>query len=349
MSDGDADFRLGKLNGEYVVTWWEHGKRHRRKLFAADEDQALKTRKEAEKRIRALYDKLAVPDDPTVEQVWTAYCEEKKGKRAVQAMGFEWKHIEPVFGALKPHQITTALCRQYAEKRRAMSNGRGGKVQDGTIWTELGHLRTVMKWAEDTGRIQRAPKIERPAKPKPKERFLTRAEAEKLLSAATAPHIRLAILLMLGTAGRVSAILELQWSRVDFERGQINLRVEGATTLKGRAIVPMNAGLRAALSQAKQDAETDHVIEWNGAAVASIKTGFYATVAAAGIPHVSPHDLRRTAARWMVEAGIPITEVSQFLGHSNPSVTFKVYGRYSPEHLRSAADVLDMSAIRRVK
>lgn len=339
MSD-EPHFTLGRLNGEFVVVWYEDGKRRRRKLFAADEAVEVKTKREAEKRIRQLYDAVAVPTDPTVEHLWTAYLKEKDGRRVSRAMGFEWKHIGPHFGHLEPREISTETCRAYVEMRRATKKPTGGTIQDGTIWTELGHLRTVMKWAADTGRIPRAPKIERPSKPAPKDRFLTRDEITRLLDASPQPHIRLAILLMLGTAGRVSAVLELTWNRVDFERDQINLRIEGQN-LKGRAIVPMHGPLKAALLEAKKAALTDHVIEWNGKPVASIKTGFHAAVEASGLPWLTPHDLRRTAARWMVEAGRPIQEVAQFLGHSKPDVTFRVYGRYSPTALREAADVLD--------
>src|SRR5690606_29563454 len=128
-------------------------------------------------------------------------------------------------------------------------------------WTELGHLRTVFLWAAKRRLIPYAPAIERPAKPAPKERHLTRAECERLIESATAHHIRLAIILMLSTAARIGAILDLTWDRVDFERGVIRLRRDDQTTRKGRATVPMNAGLRAALSSAKAVAMSDHVIE----------------------------------------------------------------------------------------
>ena len=64
-----------------------------------------------------------------------------------------------------------------------------------------------------------------------KDRFLTEAEVDRLVDAANEPHVRLAILLMLNTAGRVGAILDLTWDRVDFRRG----RSTSALTAPGRA------------------------------------------------------------------------------------------------------------------
>lgn len=327
-----AEYRLGRLNGGWVVTWWgEDGKRRRHRLAAG-------TRAEAEAAaIDKIREKVIAPKGSTVTAIWDAYRHEKQGRRVAQAMLHEWKAIGPHFGHLRPDQITTDIVRAYTAKRQAQ-----GK-HDGTIWTELGHLRTALVWG--LGR-EKAPRIERPAKPAPKERFLTRAECERLIQAATQPHIRLAINLMLATAGRVGAILELTWDRVDFERGQINLRAAATGPRKGRAVVPMNAGLRAALATARKAALTDHVIEWAGEPVKSIKTGFNAAVAAAKLEGVSPHVLRHSAAVHMVEAGVPMDEVAQFLGHTSTAVTFRIYGRFSPTHLRRAADVLDFTTIK---
>lgn len=324
------DYRIGRLNGQFVVSWWVEGKRRRYRLNA-------QSRKEAEaEAVDVIRKEVARPAVATVGDLWEAYRKEKDGRRVAVAMGFEWKAMGPHFGHLRPDQLSVDVCRSYTALRR-----RAGK-HDGTIWTELGHLRTVLRWAYG----EAAPRIERPAKPAPKERYLTHVEIDKLLAAPMAHHIKLAILLMLSTAGRVGAILELTWDRVDLERGQINLRTTETGPRKGRSIVPINAGLRAALTQAKAGAMSPYVIEWAGGQVERIKKGFAAAVKSAGLENVSPHTLRHSAAVHMVEAGIPMSEVAQYLGHSSTSVTERVYGRFSPTHLRKAADVLDFTKIR---
>lgn len=325
-----AEYRIGRLKGRFVVSWWVDGKRSRHRLDA-------RTRAEAEaEAIDVIRKETARPPGTTIADLWEAYRREKDGRRVAVAMGHEWKAMRSHFGHMRPDQITVQTCRSYTRYRR-----QAGK-HDGTIWTELGHLRTVLRWAYG----ERAPRIERPAKPAPRERYLTHSEIDRLLAAPMAHHIKLAILLMLSTAGRVSAILELTWDRVDLERGQINLRTDPTGPRKGRAIVPINDGLRAALTHAKQAAMSPYVVEWNGQQVERIKKGFAAAVKAAGLEDVSPHTLRHTAAVHMVEAGIPMSEVAQFLGHTSTSVTERVYGRFSPTHLRRAADVLDFTKVR---
>lgn len=254
-------YRIGRLNGRFVVSWWIDGSRRRHRLDA-------RTAKDAEREaLDVIRREAAAPVGAIVKDLWDAYREEKDGRRVAVAMKHEWKAIGPHFGHLRPDQVTVATSRSYvASRRRTIVRGKTTGVHDGTIWTELGHLRTVLVWALG----DEAPKIERPAKPAPKDRYLTRAEIEKLLDAPAALHVKTAIHLMLATGARIGAILDLTWERVDFERGQIDYRSDAVGPRKGRAVVPMNSGLRAALTVA---ALTDQVIEWAGSPAPTSRPG----------------------------------------------------------------------------
>jgi len=91
----------------------------------------------------------------------------------------------------------------------------------------------------------------------------------------------------------------------------------------------------------KEGAETDYVIEWAGAPVKSIKRAFRAAVMRAGLDKaVTPHVLRHTAASWMAEAGIPMSEIAAVLGHRDSRTTERVYAKFSPEYLQKAVRAL---------
>ena len=200
------------------------------------------------------------------------------------------------------------------------------------------------KWAERSGLILKAPAIERPPKPPPKDRHLTRDEAERLLAAAIMPHVRLFIILAITTAARASALLELTWDRCDVERGRIYLgNPETIRPLKGRATVPMNDTARAALAAAREGARTAYVIEWAGDRVRKIHGGVVTAARRAGLAGVTPHVLRHTAAVWMAEHGTPMSEIAQYLGHADSRITERVYSRFSPEYLRKAAAALELA------
>jgi integrase len=280
---------------------------------------------------RAFADAQRVKAGDTVAEIMTAYLADKKhAARSYLSMETAWRALAPTFGALRPDQITRDLCRKYTAQRRA--SGR----KDGTIIKDLGVLRAAVTWA---GKAAGAA-FEMPHTPPPRERYLTREEVDRLIEAATMPHVKLFILLAWSTAGRASALLELTWDRVEFERNQIRLaKAEGRR--KGRATVPMTARLNEALRAAYEVRETQFVIEWGGKPVKSLKRSFATAAELAGIEDVSPHVMRHSAAVRMAEEGVPMVEIAQYLGHTDPRVTYRTYARFSPDYLRRAAKALE--------
>lgn len=332
------DYRIGRLKGRFVVMWNEDDGRRRRYRLSAD------TAKEAEREARDLILRISAPEaGMTVAQIWNAYQVEMGGRRQASKLAQTGRNVLPELGHLSATQITKDDCRAYVNLRR--EQGR----KDATIRTELGCLRSAILWAADNDLIHKAPTIKMPPAPPPRDRYLTRTEVGSLLASAIDPHIRLAILLMLTTAGRSGAVLELTWDRVDLDRRIIKLATNDIGPKKGRATVPINDTLMAALQEAQQAALSRYVVEWGGRRVKSIKTGFNAAVKRAGIDHCTPHDLRRTAGRFMAEAGVPIEEIAQFLGHTNPNITRSTYSQFSPDYLRHAAGSLEVSGPRLVQ
>jgi integrase len=305
--------RVQLYRGRYYAVWREHGQTKRRALRADNRADAERT----------LADQLRKPTGKTVADIVKVYLEEKSGARSHEAMRYSWKALEPHFGHYRPDQITPALCKAYAKSR---------KVSAGTIIKDLGMLRTALKG--------KGAEIWLPSSPPPRDRYLTRSEFDRLIKATSLPHIRLFIALALATGGRAGAILGLTWDRIDFGKGQIRL-ADGSTGGKGRAAVPMNASVRTALETAYKGRTGDWVIEWGGRPVRSVKRAFREACARAKLEAVTPHVLRHTAAVWMIEAGASITEVAQYLGHSDTRTTFRVYARHSPDHLRNAAKALE--------
>lgn len=331
------EYRIGKLKGRFVVTWVDDtGVRRRHRLDA-------QSRKEAE--VAALEFAQAQPAHKkpqglTIGDLWDAYVTDRQGKPIAETMKYTGKAILAHFGSIRYDKLTTEDSREYLKVRTAKG------IAQGSVWTELGHLRTALVWSYEKARlIPFAPHIERPQKPSPKERYLDLKEIEALLSAKCEPHIRVAILIMLTTAARVGAVLDLTWDRVDFERGQINFRLDSKGPRKGRAIVPMNSRLRALLLETKQGAITDYVIEYGGAPIKQLRNGFLAACRNANLEDVTPHVLRHTAGVHMAEGGMPMSQISQYMGHSSTSVTEKVYARYSPNFLRVGAEILNFSTL----
>ncbi len=259
-----------------------------------------------------------------------AYLANRKDRNKPGAERLEWAHKPLVrhLGTRDPAYLTEPDFHAYTKKR--LADG----VAESTVRTELQALRAAMRWRLGGT----APRVDMPSRPVPRDRWLTRDEADKLLSSCERRHIRMFIMLGLHTAARSAAILGLTWDRVDLTQRRIDYREPGArATRKRRVPVPINDDLLPELVTAKERAETDYVIEWAGGRVESVKRGLAYTAARAGVPGVTPHVLRHTAATWMLQAGIPPWQVAGMLGHSDTRMVTETYGHHSPDHLRDAA------------
>lgn len=324
---------ISRLRGGFSVSWAdpETGRRRRFQL-------AARTRAEAEAEARDVFLRENTPrGGVTVAEIWDAYIDHLGSKPTAKTMRYTGKAILPFYGSFRPDQISVADCRKYIDLRS------GKKKAVGTIHTELGHLRSALRWAAKTGLIARAPHIERPPKPASSVKPMSDDQLRAMVDACVAPHVRLAVILLIATGARVGAILDLTWDRINFATGIIDLRLPDGVTRKGRAVVPMNRMARHALESAYEARLSDYVVEWAGKPVKSIRTGYKSAMRRAGLRDHSIHQIRHTVAVKMLQAGRPLVEVSQFLGHSNIQITEKTYARFMPERLAEAADILDIS------
>lgn len=238
-----------------------------------------------------------------------------------------WAALEPTFGHRLGKAISREDCRAYTAGRRAKG------YSDSTIKTDLELLRACLRWYFGND----APKLWLPPAAKPRDHWLTKEEAAALVDATETPHIKLFLILGLTTGARAGAILDLTWDRVDFAHRTIDFRPAGRVqTNKRRTVVPMNDRAYQALQQAHEARLTDHVIEYGGKPVASVKKAIQRLSDRTGIK-VSPHVLRHTAAVWMAQDNVPMQLISQYLGHTSTRVTEQVYARYSPTYMRDAS------------
>ena len=328
------EFRLILFRGKFAAEWYEGSSRFRRSLGTND-------RKEAARQLDRFardYEARQRPDRISCAYAWDEYRKTLGERPAGVTMGFERKAvIDGFFGEIFADDVTEDDCIGYATMRRE-----AGK-SDGTVWTELGHLRSALKWVEKKNLIVKSPVITRPERPPPRDKRLTRAQAKKFLAACDMPHVRLFVILAMTTGARMRAILDLKWDRINFEHGIIQLHnPDRATTNKTRATVPMNKTARKELEEAQKGATTVYVISWGGHKVGSIKKALRGAGARCGLSWVTAHVFRHSAASWMAEEGVPMAEIAQFLGHADSRLTEKVYARFSPAFLSKAASSLEI-------
>lgn len=72
---------------------------------------------------------------------------------------------------------------------------------------------------------------------------------------------------------------------------------------------------------------------------------FAGAVKRAGVPRITPHDLRQTAASFAVSAGANVKAVQKMLGHSSAAMTLDVYADLFDRDLDGVADALDHAVL----
>jgi integrase len=320
-----SDWRLVKHRGQWSLAYGQP--RVRIATGAPISDRGL-----AEARASAIWRTLQKPASERVADLWELYSQDRiaNGGSAARLKSL-WKTLEPSFGYKLGRAITKADCRDYAAMRK-----RAGK-SNSTVKTELEALRACLRWHYG----KEAPIIVAPPPSKPRDRYLTQDEARRLLASIEAPHVRLFVTLALATGARMGAILDLTWDRVDFEHATIDFMPAGRDkTNKRRTVVAMAPKAREALAEAFKARLSEHVIEYGGKPVASVKKAIAAAARRSNVP-CSPHVFRHTAAVWMAQADVPMQKIAQVLGHTSTRVTETVYARYSPRFMADAMAALD--------
>ena len=144
------DFRFIRWRGKFAVEWYdETGRRFRRSLGTTDRGEAK--RRLTDEFIPAFH-KASRPSDVAVAYAWEVYRSALGDKPAATTMKHEWKAIGEHFAETTASAITEADCQSYIRFRRQAGR------KDGTIWTELGHLRSALRYAAEKNLIDKAPK-----------------------------------------------------------------------------------------------------------------------------------------------------------------------------------------------
>jgi integrase len=211
-------------------------------------------------------------------------------------------------------------------------------------------LAKLLNDAVEDERIPKSPyrRIELPSLGIDQRRFLDQAEAERLIT-ETPDHYRALVILALVSGGRWGELTGLKRHRYSPLRGTVEVAetlhelngrfwFDVPKTPKSRRTIPLPRYAVAALNNHidSYDIGRDDLIFTTpsgsplGRANFRSKT-FAPACARAGIEGLRFHDLRHTSASWLLADGIPITAVSQRLGHASVSMTLDCYAHTMPE------------------
>lgn len=248
-----------------------------------------------------------------------------QGKALVRIIGKSM-----ALGAIDDSVVSNFVARRRGERARRGRSSRGGsttmerRVTNATVNRELGLLRTVMTRARDQWKVEVGGvswKLHRLPEADHRTRYLSVEEADRLVAVAP-DHLRPAIVTALFTGLRLANVMALDWSDVDLTARRITVRVKSRRPGGKLLTVPIAAPLVGELALLR-GADSGPVFVYRGRPVLKMRKAFATALRRAGIADFHWHDLRHTAASWMIQRGVPLAVVREILGHSDVKLTMR--------------------------
>lgn len=326
MSGVGRTYLRGKT---WWIAWYRFGRQVRESSHSTSQGVARKLLQERIAKGRVAHEDRISFDDLTA-LVITDY--EVKGRRSLYDLRtVRIPHLRRVFGGERASEITAARVRTYIAERK-----REGAANS-SINRELGILKRGFKLAMQDGLITLAPHIAKLPETNIRRGFVT-SEQFGAIAAKLPEDARDTARWLYLTGWRLNEALTLEWRDVDAEARQVILRGERSKTGQGRAL-PLGDELGEIIDRARtlRRLETPYVFHLNGKMRLrwSFSRVWRKAAQRAGLGGIMVHDLRRSAARNMVRAGVPERVAMAMTGHRTRSM-FDRYNIVSGDDLIAA-------------
>jgi len=222
---------------------------------------------------------------------------------------------------------------------------RAKKVAHSTVNRELTILKHMLKKAVEWDLISVNPAAG--VSPFPVQegrlRYLAEGEIPALLGACknqiTSPWLHALVVLALNTGARQGELLDLQYEDVDLERGLLYF---GRTKNRRLKTVPMNHAVRDVVNWLIKHRYGDYMFMWpwgDRVGRTTVYDAFKKACREAEIEKFRFHDLRHTAASYLVMNGVDLATVKELLGHREIEMTLR-YSHLAATHKAKAVDKL---------
>lgn len=346
---------------------YRDGKRARKSVFG-------RTRAEAVAKLRALIARLEqgtleAPARLTVGQFLSQWLEES-ARPKLRPRTFETyaqvirSHVEPGLGRLPLVKLTPQHVQTWLNERQ--KSGLSPRTCQHARAILRAALARAVKWGYVTRNV--AALVDAPRVTKAEIRPLLPDQARTLLTAAREHRHGALVTVALALGLRQGEALGLRWEDVDLEAGLLTVRhalqfptgggwvlVEPKSDRSRRVITLPEivvVALRAhRLRQREQRLLAGSSWREHGFVFTSrvgtpldpwgVIRAFKRLLKDAGLPNIRFHDLRHTAATFLLAQGVDPRTIMETLGHSQISLTLNTYSHVLPSLQRDAAEKMN--------
>jgi len=251
------------------------------------------------------------------------------------------RHLVPAFGSCPLSEIDIAKIERFKTAKLAQ----GQSCSTINLYANI--LKKCLHDAVEWGYLAAPPKIKMLKQPARTFDFLSRQEADGLISAMGAGTWRAMATVALNTGMRIGELCALQWPDIDFQGKQLVVRRGvyagklGPPKNNRERQIPLSEEAMTALSELPRNNTfvfvlgRDAPIEYRKA-----QSRLARACRQAGLRRIGWHVLRHTFASWLCADGVPIVVVKALLGHASIEMTMR-YSHLAPSSLRSAIDLFE--------
>ncbi len=249
--------------------------------------------------------------------------------------GYMAKHVLPKWGRVRLTDIDS----------RSVAHWLAAKRDEGLAPATVLKIKMIFSRSFELGARWGVPGCEknpiRAVQSKPvnnaRQRYVTADEAAKLIAAAEASRNRqlaAIVSLLLLTGMRVSELLSAKWANVDLDRRTLFV----PTSKTGRSrFVPLAQAAVDVIDNLPRGEFLFPNPRDPAKHLTTIKHGWQTARDVAGLPGLRIHDLRHSAASFMVNSGVDLFAVGKVLGHANVASTAR-YSHLANDTLLAAVE-----------
>jgi integrase len=262
----------------------------------------------------------------------------ENGKRSINDVLSRLKlHLRPKLGKLRAADFGSAEVRRYKAARRHE------KAEAATINRELSILKRAFSLGSrhEPAFVLHNPHVEKIPEDNVRTGFLEIADYKKLL-AELPPYLKLALVIAYHTGCRLGEVMALRWQDVNLAGKEITIRAEKAKNKRHRTL-PIYGEMTDAIRQQRAERDEKYPrLEWvfhdgGGNRLLTFYKAWKSGCDRAKLDGQLFHDLRRSAVRNMVRAGIPEKIAMAISGHRTRHV-FDRYNIVTDKDLAAAAE-----------
>jgi len=248
------------------------------------------------------------------------------------------KNLIPFFKDMVLSKINPQHIEDYKRMRLDVETMRKRKTKPATINRELSCLKHMFTIAARFEKFEGKNPVKETKLFQERQyimKILNEEESKKLINTSSG-FLQTLIIVALNTGMRKGELLNLRWTDIDFNEDYIYIKQTKSNVPRK---VPMNSMVKNALAGMKKKSDFIFAGKKPKMHITDVYVWFKDACREAGINDLRFHDLRHTAATFMVMRGIDLVTVKEILGHSDIKMTMR-YAHPTPENKRRAVAVL---------